>query len=349
MPPTRADGHVGSHGSDLRLDPGGLRGRRRGGPVRALLRFLQAGHPDGGRRRASRHASAAGLELRSGRALGGDHETNARAVAQHAAQSDREGLFPRGAGTSRRALPRARPAVHHRRGLRAPRLRRRARPDGVAPRNARAHDHDLELRKDLLPDGLEDRLGGGAAGPDRGGARRAPVHHLRHGHPAPARRGRGLSAGPSTTSGSRPTTAAKRDFLSDELSRLGFGVRRPAGTYFVCADFRAFGSRTTSPSAATCSRRPGWPRFRRPSSTTTRRTRGDTRGSRSASARRLFGRPSGGWKDCGGSPAGRGAWTSSESRSRRSSSRSSSASSAGAHSATGRRPRSPARCSSGSR
>jgi N-succinyldiaminopimelate aminotransferase len=34
---------------------------------------------------------------------------------------------------------------------------------------------------------------------------------------------------------------ARRDYLARELGRLGFGVRPPAGTYFLCADFRAFG------------------------------------------------------------------------------------------------------------
>ena len=38
-----------------------------------------------------------------------------------------------------------------------------ARPDGDAARDARADDHDLALRQDVLPDRLEDRLGGGAA------------------------------------------------------------------------------------------------------------------------------------------------------------------------------------------
>jgi aspartate/methionine/tyrosine aminotransferase len=33
----------------------------------------------------------------------------------------------------------------------------------------------------------------------------------------------------------------KRDDLVAELSRLGFVVRPPAGTYYICADFRPFG------------------------------------------------------------------------------------------------------------
>ena len=33
----------------------------------------------------------------------------------------------------------------------------------------------------------------------------------------------------------------RRDYLVGELARIGFGVRPPAGTYYVCADFSRFG------------------------------------------------------------------------------------------------------------
>lgn len=33
----------------------------------------------------------------------------------------------------------------------------------------------------------------------------------------------------------------RRDYLVGELARIGFAVRPPAGTYFICADFRALG------------------------------------------------------------------------------------------------------------
>ena len=36
---------------------------------------------------------------------------------------------------------------------------------------------------------------------------------------------------------------AKRDYLMRELQRIGFSVRRPAGTYFLAADFRPLGFR----------------------------------------------------------------------------------------------------------
>ena len=34
---------------------------------------------------------------------------------------------------------------------------------------------------------------------------------------------------------------AKRDLLTAELRRIGFGVTAPAGTYFLCGAFAAFG------------------------------------------------------------------------------------------------------------
>ena len=41
----------------------------------------------------------------------------------------------------------------------------------------------------------------------------------------------------------RDSYRAKRDDLVRELARIGFAVSPPAGTYFVCADFRRFGFR----------------------------------------------------------------------------------------------------------
>ena len=39
----------------------------------------------------------------------------------------------------------------------------------------------------------------------------------------------------------RGSYRAKRDFLVSELSRIGFSVRLPPATYYVCADFRPLG------------------------------------------------------------------------------------------------------------
>ena len=90
--------------------------------------------------------------------------------------------------------------------------------------------------------GLEDRLGGGAAGSDGGRARRPPVRHVRHRHAAAARRGLGARGRTGVLRRlCSPTTAPGATISSRELARLGFELRPPQGTYFVCADFRRFG------------------------------------------------------------------------------------------------------------
>ena len=83
----------------------------------------------------------------------------APAAAQLAAQPDGQGAHARGAAADRRRLPRARPDRDHRRGLRAPRLRRRARPAVHAARHGGAHADDLLAGQDVLRHGLEDGLG----------------------------------------------------------------------------------------------------------------------------------------------------------------------------------------------
>jgi N-succinyldiaminopimelate aminotransferase len=50
-----------------------------------------------------------------------------------------------------------------------------------------------------------------------------------------------LSAGPEYYAGLLAGYRERRDYLAAELSRVGFGVRAPAGAYFLCADFRPFG------------------------------------------------------------------------------------------------------------
>jgi aspartate/methionine/tyrosine aminotransferase len=50
-----------------------------------------------------------------------------------------------------------------------------------------------------------------------------------------------LTAGPEFYAGLAASYRRKRDFLVEELRRLGFGVEPPAGTYYVCADFRPLG------------------------------------------------------------------------------------------------------------
>jgi N-succinyldiaminopimelate aminotransferase len=50
-----------------------------------------------------------------------------------------------------------------------------------------------------------------------------------------------LSVGPEYYQGLASFYRRRRDYLVGELLRLGFDVRPPAGTYYVCADFRPFG------------------------------------------------------------------------------------------------------------
>jgi N-succinyldiaminopimelate aminotransferase len=50
-----------------------------------------------------------------------------------------------------------------------------------------------------------------------------------------------LSVGPEYYRGLAASYRRKRDYLVEELAGLGFGVRPPAGTYYVCADFRPLG------------------------------------------------------------------------------------------------------------
>jgi N-succinyldiaminopimelate aminotransferase len=50
-----------------------------------------------------------------------------------------------------------------------------------------------------------------------------------------------LSAGPEYYEGLLAAYRARRDYLVGALAAIGFGVRAPAGTYYVCADFRRFG------------------------------------------------------------------------------------------------------------
>jgi aspartate/methionine/tyrosine aminotransferase len=52
---------------------------------------------------------------------------------------------------------------------------------------------------------------------------------------------RALSASPEYYEKLLAGYRARRDFLVGELERIGFGVRPPGGTYYVCADFRRFG------------------------------------------------------------------------------------------------------------
>ena len=149
-----------------------------------------------------------------------------------------------GAGADRRRLPRARPDRDHRRGLRAPRLRRRARAAGDAARDGRAHADDLLARQDVLGDGLEGRLGDRPA-PTLVAATRdgQAVPDLRGRHAVPARRRGRAGARRRGLRGARDASCAPSATACAAGSRRpGCEVLRPAGTYFANVDCRRDGT-----------------------------------------------------------------------------------------------------------
>ena len=137
---------------------------------------------------------------------------------------------------------RARPAGGHRRGLRAPGLRRRAHPDRHAARHARAHRARSPRRgKTFSFTGWKI---GWVTALRRAGHRRAhrqAVPHLRQRRPVPARHRRGACGLPRRVlrrHRRRPAGQAR-----PAVRRPGRGgLRRstgPQGTYFVTTDIRA--------------------------------------------------------------------------------------------------------------
>ncbi len=197
---------------------------------------------------------------------------------------------------------RARPDRDHRRGLRAPGLRRRARPARRRSRAcASARVTISSAGKTFSFTGLEDRLGLRAAGAGHRGADRQAVPHLRERRAVPVRdRDRARVCRTTTSRRSPKTCAADATSLSDGLADAGFRVFPSAGTYFVTTDIRPLGEERRagvlprrSPSAA------AWSPCRTSSSTTTRKPAGRSSGSRSASDPRCSRRPFTGWRGSG--------------------------------------------------
>jgi N-succinyldiaminopimelate aminotransferase len=87
------------------------------------------------------------------------------------------------------------------------------------------------------------KIGWAAAPPDLTAAVRAAHQFITFATATPLQHGAAaaLSAGPDYYERLLSDYRTRRDYLADELTRIGFGVRRPAGTYFLCADFTAFG------------------------------------------------------------------------------------------------------------
>ena len=170
---------------------------------------------------------------------GGAH---ARAAGELAAQPHRARAGRRGARPARRRLPPARRDRAHRRGLRAPDLRRRAHPALHAAGHGGAHDHGVVARQELRVHRLEDRLGDRSGRAGRGRARRQAVPDLRRRHAAAARgRARRSNTRPTSRRALAASLAVKRDLLAAGLAEAGFDVLHTSGTYFLTADARPLG------------------------------------------------------------------------------------------------------------
>ena len=87
------------------------------------------------------------------------------------------------------------------------------------------------------------KIGWAAAPPDLTAAVRAAHQFVTFATATPLQHGAAsaLAVGPEYYAGLLADYTDRRDYLSRELARLGFELRPPQGTYFVCADFRRFG------------------------------------------------------------------------------------------------------------
>jgi N-succinyldiaminopimelate aminotransferase len=87
------------------------------------------------------------------------------------------------------------------------------------------------------------KIGWAAAPPELSAAVRAAHQFITFSTATPLQHGAAvaLDAGPEYYAELLAGYREKRDYLVRELTRIGFEVEAPAGTYFVCAGFRAFG------------------------------------------------------------------------------------------------------------
>ncbi len=87
------------------------------------------------------------------------------------------------------------------------------------------------------------KIGWAAAPPQLTAAVRAAHQFVTFATATPLQHGAAaaLSAGPDYYAELASDYRVKRDYLVGELSRIGFSIRAPQGTYFACADFRPFG------------------------------------------------------------------------------------------------------------
>ncbi len=131
----------------------------------------------------------------------------------------------------------------HRRGLRAPALRRHAaHPDRDPARRGRAHGLDLLRRQDLQHDRMEDRLAHRAPRPRLRDPRGQAVPHLRERGAVPAGdRRRARAARRGLRRGSPPPSPRAATSCVAGLTAAGFAVSVPQAGYFVVADPRPLG------------------------------------------------------------------------------------------------------------
>ena len=87
------------------------------------------------------------------------------------------------------------------------------------------------------------KIGWAAAPPELTAAVRAAHQFITFATATPLQHGAAaaLAAGPEYYAALLADYRGKRDYLVRELARIGFAVSPPAGTYFACAGFRAFG------------------------------------------------------------------------------------------------------------
>jgi N-succinyldiaminopimelate aminotransferase len=87
------------------------------------------------------------------------------------------------------------------------------------------------------------KIGWAAAPPELTAAVRAAHQFVTFATATPLQHGAAsaLAAGPEYYAELLAGYSERREYLSRELARIGFALRPPQGTYFVCADFRRFG------------------------------------------------------------------------------------------------------------
>ena len=231
-------------------------------------------HPDGRRRTPTGHAARPRLPPRRRRAAGGGRRRGPGSCCSTPRTTRPARCSPRAElQARRRARGRARPGRDHRRGLRAPDLRRRAEHVPIATLPG-MFERTLTLSSAGKSYSFTGWKVGWATGPAElvgRGAGREAVADLHLGRAAPAGGGAGARRASRTSRRRSPATSrTRRDLLCDGL-RAGRPRRAyvPEGTYFATTDVADLGWTTAWRSASPCPSGPAWSRSRRRSSTTT--------------------------------------------------------------------------------